>query len=248
MNTEDKKTDDLFKSAFENFEATPTQQNQEEAAEELNKELDEDFRAQLQPLKVTPQVHIWDCIQEELPLHSGMRRYFSWMNKIAVVLVIGMLLSILSDQNRQLVADQTKCPENTALTTVLRDPSNNTLLPAAKNSAFVFDVTKRSTSLKHPRRFSEQEEAYIKLLLQFILDDNDELAILTDSTIIRNSLSPAMPSYSEEALAQANQDAKQDLPELQISIPLIVVENEAEAERLIQIYDSNHASSRAIEE
>jgi hypothetical protein len=247
MNMDDKTTDDLFKSAFDNFEVTPPQQNWEEVAEELNKELDEDFRAQLQPLKVAPQSHIWDCIQEELPLHSGMRRYFSWMNKIAVVLVIGMLLSILSDQNKQFITDQTRSSENTALTTVLPDSSNSSFPSAAKNAASIFDVTKGNTSSKHPRQFSEQEEAYIKLLLKFILDNNDDLAVHSDSIIIRQSLSPAMPSYAGEALAQANQNANQHLPELQISIPLIVVENEAEADRLIQIYDSNHAPA-TIEE
>jgi len=104
-----KNIDDIFKNGFENFQQAPPKQNWEQIEDGIDTDIDQQFKSKLHTLKVSPQPKVWKNIEEELPLHPTARRYFSWMTKIAAILVIGMLLAILSDQQKQDKILQTAC-------------------------------------------------------------------------------------------------------------------------------------------
>ena len=233
--------DNKFQEAFVDFQPTPPRQNWEQIQETMENEIDASLREKLQPLRVTPKAHVWKNIKEELPLHPGVKRYFGWMTKIAAVLVIGMLLSILSDQQQQELAHNEQ-EINQTITIPLQNSTEAIISNKETEIAFVYEVEKTSIAGKHPRTYDEKEEAEIKNLLQFILDDDDDdLWEFADEALIAKSLEPAETLTTETATAKLEETSAEEM-DLEIKIPLIVVETEEEAANLIEIYESNHSS------
>ncbi|MFT6019427.1 MAG: hypothetical protein ACI9CQ_002229 [Saprospiraceae bacterium] len=245
----DKNTDNIFKKHFENFQVPPPKAKWEEIEGGMDSDMDQEFRERLQPLQITPQAKIWENIQEELPLHPKARRYISWMTKIAAILVIGMLLSILSDQHKQEeIALSDNNSEQTILSLELNKSNNPTddFLRESENTAFVFEVKKRSHSRKYYQKYSKEEEAEMKKLLRFILDDDEDLANMSDPEVINESLKPIEALKGEMALAKIDVEAPEQA-DLRIRIPLIIVETEQEAADLIQLYESSHAPLNRVD-
>jgi len=117
-----------------------------------------------------------------------------------------------------------------------------------KNKDFVFEVEKDKFSSKRSRKYDKEaaEKEAMKNLLQFILDDDEDLALLTDSLVINKSLEPA--DNLDEAMALAIKDNETaEVIDLEIKIPLIVVETEQEAASLIQLYESSHAPVQRLD-
>lgn len=239
--------DEIFKNSFEHFQVPPPNMNWDKMEESLDSDFDQQFRSQLQPFQVRPQQKVWDNIQEELPLHPTARRYISWMTKVAAILVIGMLLSILSDQQQQeeIAAVNNNGEQTTRSFLPNRtEDSTSTFSEEDTNSAFVYEVKKSSASSKNSRKYSMEEEAEMKTLLQFILEDDEDLAGLVDAQVIEESLKPIEALEKEMALAKADIEAVEENIDLEIKIPLKVVETEQEAANLIQLYESSHKPSR----
>ena len=202
--------------------------------EDMNEAFDEKFKAKFQAFKVPPPPEVWQHIEEEIPLHPGVYRYLSWLTKIAVILVIGMLLTILSDQSKH--SPQRASTDTTPQHTIKNIHPNST--PEANvetpNNDFVYEVEKK-TSKKTKKN---SEEAEIENLLQFILEKDEDITSLSDTNIINNSLQNAEPLDETTNIALADQDLKNT--ELQIKIPLIIVEGKQEADELIRLYEEKH--------
>ncbi len=244
-----KNIDEIFKAQFEDFQVPPPRQNWEDLEKSIDTDLDQQFRDGLQPLQVTPQKKVWENVQEELPLHPKAKRYISWMTKIAAVLVIGMLLSILSDQQKQGEIAQNNNNSEKSTSASKLDISNHPLngsLEQEKNTAFVYEVEKSSASKRQAQKYSRNEEAEMKNLLQFILEDDEDLAEMFDPKVINESLKPVEVLEEETNLARLEAAADGKI-ELEIKIPLIVVETEQEAANLIQLYESSHAPASKVD-
>ncbi len=244
MDNKDKQVEDRFRQAFDQFEVPPPDHNWEQIEEEMEELFDEQFHKKMAPFQVTPKPRVWKKIKSELPLHPGAHRYISWMTRIAAVLVIGMLLTIFVDQQQQTSGLSQK------MHPIPPSPPTNT--PAAHEAAssgeFVFDVKNKNRDSNHPRKYNAQEEEELKLLLQSILEDDDELAAATDPAVIDNSLQIATALPNGLTLVVPENDQTDPTPadqsvELEIKIPLKVVESDLEAETLIHIYESSQGKN-----
>ncbi|MFK7808667.1 MAG: hypothetical protein AB8F74_12755 [Saprospiraceae bacterium] len=244
MNNEDKNIDDKFRNAFEDFQVTPPMKNWEGIEEDVDSGIDEQFSQNLQSLEVVPKAHVWENIKEELPLHPEARRYFSWMNKVAAVLVIGMLLCILSDQQKQQFALN---KEQVELNLTIDLQKENTAPITADNAAneFVYELSNHNTSGSRLSTLESEEEAEIKTLLRFILEDDEDFGQI-DSAIVLKGFATASAPSEETATANLEEDNFL-IPEFEIKIPLKVVETEQEADDLLRIYDSSQSSTKIID-
>ena len=237
MNNNNKNTEDYFRKSFEDFEVPPPGQFWNEIEKNLDDPVDETFREQLTPLKITPKDRVWKKIKKQLPYHPTLRRYVSWMTRVAAILVVGMLLTIVSDKNKRLT--DTQLSEAPASLNETIEPGQHA--PTANSGEFVFEVKKSGKTHNHPRQYSKEEEEEVKQLLQFILEDD---AFDTDELVINNSLERATALANGIVLVIPENDEPtppaEEPVELEIKIPLKIVESEQEAEALIQIYESSH--------
>ncbi|MEO1409750.1 MAG: hypothetical protein AAFW73_07695 [Bacteroidota bacterium] len=88
--------DDLFKDQLGDFKVPPLRVSHRADHEE--EEVDQLFRQQFNDFESAPQDHVWDSIQERLPLHLIWRRRLIRLSQAAAVLLFATLGSVLLTQ------------------------------------------------------------------------------------------------------------------------------------------------------
>lgn len=227
--------EDLYKDALSDLEVNPSNKSWADISDQLDADVHGKIQQKFENFESQPKSEVWEGIKTQLPYNLRIRRQLNWMSKIAAVLLIGMLFTVGSNMlklNNQQEAAQTVSPTLTPAVIV-----ETTALPttSADESDFVFDVNKK----KEVASKLMEEEEDINSLLDFILDDSDDLAF--DEDVIEESLTPADELENSIALVTPEDDTEQiaeETIELTIKIPLVVVE-ENEIESLIDMYDAN---------
>ncbi len=233
--------EDLFKDALSNLEVNPSQKSWADISDQLDTDADTKIQQKFEGFEAQPNPEIWEGIRTQLPYNLRIRRQLNWFAKIAAVLLVGMLFTMGSNMlklNKQQNAAQIPSPTPTASESV------ETVIPILSmedKSDFVFDVNKK----KEVASILMDEEESINSLLDFILDDSDDIALAIDEEIIEESLLPADELAHGFALVSPEDDIEEIVEEeidLTIKIPLVVVE-ESEIESLIDMYDANVSHS-----
>ncbi len=90
-----KDLDGFFKDAFEQWEQQPEEQVWDNIQGGIEPhDLDDLFRQSFEGEEVTPPEEVWDKIKPELPLNLWVRRQLSRLSIVAIILVIGMLVTL----------------------------------------------------------------------------------------------------------------------------------------------------------
>lgn len=229
--------EDLFKDALSDLEINPSKKSWADISNQLDADVHGKIQQKFENFEPNPKPEVWEGIKTQLPYNLRIRRQLNWLSKIAAVLLIGMLFTVGSNMlklNNQREAAKAVSPTPTPTTIV------ETIAPLTTNedeSDFVFDVNKK----KEVASKLMEEEEDINSLLDFILDDSDDIAIAIDEDVIEESLTPADELTDGIALVTPEDDVEpiaEETIDLTIKIPLVVVE-ENEIESLIDMYDAN---------
>lgn len=245
---ENNNTDEFFKDSFESFQVTPPKRNWEGINDKLEEKTDAIINDKFESYEVQPQPAVWENIKGQLPYNLRIRRHLNYISRIAAVLLIGMLFTMGYNVYQQ----QNQIAVNSAPVPVATPDVIETPIPVVEEkNDFVFDPVSKKEKAK--KLIDEKED--IDDLLQFILDDSDDIAANIDSEVVEESLTPADELTEGIALVTPEDDdvVQEDYffdtdveADLTIKIPLTVVE-ESEIETLINIYDANAAPSHGPE-
>lgn len=81
----------LFKDGLSDFQVPAPSMNKQTDSSEL----DEAMRSKLSEFELAPDQQNWDKIKRRIPLHLKMHRHLTLLSKIAAVLVVGLVTSLL---------------------------------------------------------------------------------------------------------------------------------------------------------
>jgi len=228
--------EDLFKDALSNLEVNPSKKSWADISDQLDANAHAKIQQKFEHFEAQPTPEVWEGIKTKLPYNLRLRRQLNWISKVAAVLLIGMLFTVgsnmlklnLQQKTAEIVAPTP--PPPTVVETVVPAPV------VEEENDFVFDVKKKKEVAS---KLMEEED--INSLLDFILDDSDDIASAIDEAVIEESLTPADELTDGLTLVVPEDDVEQNVEievDLTIKIPLVVVE-ENEIESLIDMYDAN---------
>ncbi len=229
--------ENLFKDALGDLEVNPSKKSWADISNQLDTDANAKIQHKFEHFEAQPKPEIWEGIKTQLPYNLRLRRQLNWISKIAAVLLIGMLFTVGSNMiklNQQQKSAEVIVPTLTPNEDLA--PSISTPIIEEEND-FVFDVNEKKEIAS--KLIEEEEE--IKNLLDFILDDSDDIAAAIDEELIEESLQPADELTEGIAFVTPEDDlevAVETEVDLTIKIPLVVVE-ESEIESLIDMYDAN---------
>ncbi len=245
-NIEHNNFDQHFKDTFEGFEQRPDGHNWSEIRGALSSNVDQLFNDKLGSHEAVPSQKVWNGIQKQLPLSLLLRRHLNTLSKVAAIVLIGMVGLLFIKQNKL-----------TQTATALADQQNDILVeepviqekePTEELAETVLEIQmednepQQHASDKHAIRDKELKMA--EDLLADLLSDPDEFLDLIDEEKIEEAISPAPVPTLQTAVTMLNDEEEyneENMPELEIKIPLKVVE-EYEIEEMINVYDNARLS------
>ena len=236
------KIDQYFADHFNNFKENPHPELWDKIDLEMQlQQFDQDIKEELSAFEEVPPTHIWQAVEPKLPLNLFVRNQLNWLSKIAAILVIGMLFTMYYHQDSK--GSMTLSQNN-----MLNNPELSTSTPLVQETEFVFEISEEfEVEEVASNVLSEEEEQLIEAedFLANLLDDDDEFSIQLENDKIQEVLKPIEQLPIENITAILNDKVptpsiREEPVELQIQIPLIVVE-EDEVENLIELYDENEA-------
>jgi len=242
MNNENQ-FDQFFADQFNNFEQQPNDYVWEKVKEEMELEkIDHLVKRELANCEVTPDEKIWMKVEPKIPLNLLLRNQLNALSKIAAILVVGMLATMYFHQ-------KTEGPNTIALDNALMNADDTKHVNDLENiPEYVFEISEDTQEEEIASNvLSEKEESLIEAddFLANLLDDEEEFVLQLENEKIQEVLKPIeqLPIENISAMLQKDEikePLEEELTDLQIKIPLIVVE-ESEVEDLIEMYDQNAA-------
>ena len=244
MNNENQ-FDQFFADQFNNFEQKPNADLWEKMNEEMELEkIDHLVQRELANCEITPDEKIWMKVEPKLPLSLLVRNHLNALSKIAAILVVGMLVTMYFHGNK--VQSNNTIVENSSDTST--DVENINELETLPE--YVFEIQEEvEEEVIASNVLSEKQENLIEAddFLASLLDDEDEFLLQLNDDDIQEVLKPIeqLPIENISAMLGKEESAEtleEEVIDLQIKIPLIVVEA-GEVEELIEMYDQNASKS-----
>ncbi len=237
--------DQFFADQFKNFEQQPNDGVWDKVNEEMElQEIDSIVKRELANCEITPDEKIWMKVEPKLPLNLFIRNQLNALSKIAAILLVGMLATMLYHQNTQHVNPVVLQTPNTNDDAELLDRLE--IIPE-----YVFEIQEELDEEEIASNvLSEKQENLIEAddFLASLLNDEDEFLLQLDDSEIQEVLKPIEQLPIEHITAMISKDEipvtlEEENIDLQIKIPLIVVE-EGEVEDFIELYDQNASKSK----
>lgn len=239
MQGEKRPIDEQSKKLLGNFKVTPPSHNWDNISEALHgKQLDLLFQTHLSN-PTTPAEKNWKAIRQHLPLRVIYRRQLIVFSRIAAIIAIALIIpSLLIKAPFQKVSTSPPITSIEILTTI----------GEAVEQADKIQQEEKRKPVQYKNTVKKPKPTEAELLLASLLADENEFPdSLLDLEKLKAILQPLEPLPIVSATARIEtlpldkiklRSNRKRSPQLdfQISIPLIIVEQE-EIEELIEIYD-----------
>ncbi|MEL7021526.1 MAG: hypothetical protein AAGK47_07960 [Bacteroidota bacterium] len=238
--------DKVAKQLLKPLKVTPPTHNWQQIREAMHEDRTDVLFRQLKDTSTPPPARNWQQIQKRLPLYVVYRRPLQFISKITAVL---LLVSGLSQWLQQPQYATTLPPQHLSLS-----DTTAAISPSTFGEAVDQVMHEQATAKQHPifspeqQRYSETSETE-QLLAKILADEQEFPDSILDVQRLQNILKPVQPLPVISTVArieslpltrlnlQSNQSSD---AELRISVPLIFVEEEQEAKRLIEWYERSH--------
>jgi len=242
------KFDQAFNDRFSDFNWKPEDtmfQRIQEGLEQTS--FDQEVKDKFADFSVAPSEEVWKNVEPALPLNLRIKVYLQHLSRVAAILLVGTfgfyLFQLQQTSPGAIVENIPSIEESVAPVTTAAQAGNFVFdIPEPEASTDIASDKKQKTSRKKMKKKGVDD------FLAFILDDEDEFDLLSQTEKIKTALRPVedlslkfmtasvlqpLPRLESQQLSNTHQDIE---IRIDLNVPLQVVEPH-EVEALIKMYD-----------